>query len=139
MDGLSRWKSVLLVLATFVVGAVTGALLVMGSAKDEMLRQQDPRLWFSNTPQRWISEMQLTPDQEQKIRPILHQIDDELKNLRALDLRETDGILSRGKDRITRLLNPDQREKMDKAFERRKQRVREWLGIEEKQERNENL
>jgi len=128
----------LLVLATFVVGAVTGALLVMGSAKDEMLRQQDPRLWFSNTPQRWISEMQLTSDQEQKIRPILHQIDDELKNLRALDLRETDGILSRGKDRITPLLNPDQREKMDKAFERRKQRVREWLGIEEEQKRKDS-
>lgn len=125
-------------LATFVVGAVTGALLVMGSAKDEMLRQQDPRLWFSNTPQRWISEMQLTSDQEQKIRPILHQIDDELKNLRALDLRETDGILSRGKDRITPLLNPDQREKMDKAFERRKQRVREWLGIEEEQKRKDS-
>ena len=123
-------------LATFVVGGVTGALLVMGSAKDEMLRQQDPRLWFSNTPQRWISEMQLTSDQEQKIRPILHQIDDELKNLRALDLRETDGILSRGKDRITPLLNPDQREKLDKAFEFRKQRVREWLGIEEEQKRN---
>ena len=82
--------------------------------------------------------MQLTSDQEQKIRPILHQIDDELKNLRALDLRETDGILSRGKDRITPLLNPDQREKMDKAFERRKQRVREWLGIEEEQKRKDS-
>ena len=126
----------MLVLATFVVGAVTGALFVMGSAKDEMLRNGDPRRWFSNTPTRWMSEMKLTSDQEQKIRPILRQIDDELTNLRALDLRETDGILSRGEDRIMPMLNPDQREKMDKAFERRRQRVREWLGIEDDQKRN---
>src|SRR2546423_1287305 len=136
MDGPSRWKSVLLVLATFVVGAVTGAFLVMGSAKDEMLRQQDPRRWFSNTPQRWMSEMQLTSDQEQKLRPILHQIDGELQNLRALDLRETDGILSRGEDRISPLLRPEQREKMHKTFEFRKKRVREWLGVEDEQQRD---
>src|SRR5205823_4055999 len=83
-------KIAFLVLATFVAGAVTGAFFVMGSAKDEMRRNRDPRRFFSNTPDRWQSEMKLTPDQAQKIRPILQQIDDELTNLRALDLRETE-------------------------------------------------
>ena len=129
MNGLSRWKVVLLVLATFVVGAVTGAFFVIGSAKDEMRRNRDPRRWFSNTPERWVSEMKLTPDQEQKVRPILQQIDDELTNLRALDLRETEGILSRGEDRINAILKPDQREQLHKSFELRRQRVRDWLGV----------
>jgi Spy/CpxP family protein refolding chaperone len=131
MNGPSRWKVVLLVLATFVVGAVTGAFFVMGSAKDEMQRTGDPRRWFSNTPDRWRSEMKLTPDQEQKIRPILQQIDNELTNLRALDLRETEGILSRGEDRIDAIVKPEQRERLHQTFERRRQRVREWLGVED--------
>jgi len=129
MNGLSRWKVVLLVLATFVVGAVTGAFFVMGSAKDEMLRNGDPRRFFSNTPERWVSEMKLTPDQQQKIRPILRQIDDELTNLRAMDLRETNGILSRGEDRIDAIVTPEQRPRLRQTFERRRQRVREWLGV----------
>jgi len=87
----------------------------MGSAKDEMRRNRDPRRWFSNTPDR----------------PILQQIDDELTNLRALDLRETEGILSRGEDRINAILTPEQRPQLHQTFELRRQRVRDWLGVNE--------
>jgi len=105
----------------------------MGSAKDEMRRNRDPRRFFSNTPDRWQSEMKLTPGQAQKIRPILQQIDDELTNLRALDLRETEGILSRGEDRINAILTPEQRPRLHQTFEQRRQRVRDWLGVEDQQ------
>ena len=135
MNGLSRWKIAFLVLATFVAGAVTGAYFVIGSAKDEMRRNRDPRRFFSNTPDRWVSDMKLTPDQEQKVRPILQQIDDELTNLRALDLRETEGILSRGEDRIKTLLKPDQQEKLRQTFERRRQHVRDWLSLDNQEKR----
>jgi hypothetical protein len=135
MNGLNRWKVVLLVLATFAVGAVTGAFFVMGSAKDEMRRNRDPRRFFSNTPDRWVSEMRLTPDQDQKIRPILRQIDDELTNLRALDLRETEGILTRGEDRIKAMVRPDQQELLRKTFELRRERVRDWLGVNDEQKK----
>ena len=105
----------------------------MGSAKDEMRRNRDPRRFFSNTPDRWQSEMKLTPDQAQKIRPILQQIDNELTNLRALDLRETEGILSRGEDRINAILTPEQRPRLHQTFEQRRQRVRDWLGVNDQQ------
>ena len=105
----------------------------MGSAKDEMRRNRDPQRFFSNTPDRWRSEMKLTPDQEQKIRPILQQIDDELTNLRALDLRETEGILSRGEDRINAILTPEQRPRLHQTFGQRRQRVRDWLGVNDQE------
>jgi len=105
----------------------------MGSAKDEMRRNRDPRRFFSNTPDRWQSEMKLTPDQAQKIRPILQQIDDELTNLRALDLRETEGILSRGEDRINVILTPEQRPRLHQTFGQRRQRVRDWLGVNDQE------
>lgn len=131
MDAAGRWKVAFLVLASFVVGAVTGAFLTMGSAKDEMRRQRDPLRWFSSTPERWRSEMKLTPDQDQKIRPILQQIDDELTNRRAADLRETEGILSRGEDRIAGILTPDQVPRLHQTFEQRRQRLRDWMGANE--------
>lgn len=77
--------------------------------------------------------MKLTPDQEQKIRPILQQIDDELTNLRAMDLRETEGILSRGEDRINGILTPAQRPRLHQTFEQRRQRVRDWLGVNDQE------
>ena len=102
-----------------------------------MRRTRDPRRFFSDTPERWVSNMQLTPDQEQKVRPILRQIDDELTNLRALDLRETEGILSRGEDRIKAFLKPEQQDKLRKTFEQRRQRVRDWLGLNDEQNKAE--
>jgi hypothetical protein len=133
MNSVGRWKVAFLVLASFVAGAVTGAFLIMGSAKDEMRSQRDPLRWFSDTPDRWRTEMNLSPDQDQKIRPILQQIDDELTNRRAVDLRETEGILSRGEDRISRILRPDQEPRLHQTFERRRQRLRDWMGVNEPQ------
>lgn len=103
--------------------------MIMGSAKDEIRQQRDPLRWFSNTPDRWRSEMRLTPDQDQKIRPVLQQIDDELANRRAVDMRETEGILSRGEDRLSHILTPDQRPRLHQTFEQRRQRLREFMGV----------
>jgi len=103
----------------------------MGSAKDEIRRQRDPVRWFSNTPDRWRSEMKLTPDQDREIRPILQEIDTELANRRAVDTRETEGILSRGEDRIAAILRPEQRPQLHQTFEQRRQRLRDWMGIKD--------
>ena len=137
MNGFNRWKIAFLVLATFVVGAVTGAFFIMGSAKDEMRRTRDPRRFFSNTPDRWVTDMKLTPDQEQKVRPILQQIDDELTNQRALQSREAEGILSRGEDRLKGVVRPDQQDKLHQTFEQRRQRVRDWLGVNDQEKKAE--
>ena len=118
MNAVSRWKIAFLVLASFVAGAITGAFLIMGSAKDEMRRERDPLRWFTNIPDRWRSDMKLTADQDQKIRPILQEIDDELTNRRAVSLRETEGILSRGEDRIAAILGPEQRPQLHQTFEK---------------------
>jgi len=111
----------------------------MGSAKDEMRRQRDPLRWFSNTPERWRTEMKLTPDQDQKLRPILQQIDDELANRRAVDLRETEGILTRGEDRLSAILTPDQRPRLHQTFEQRRQRLRDWMGVNDQQTPSDSL
>jgi hypothetical protein len=66
---------------------------------------------------RWRENLRLKPEQEDKARPILQQAADELSNLRSLDLRETDGILSRAQDRLKPILAEDQRERFQELRE----------------------
>ncbi len=76
-------------------------------------------------------DLRLKPEQSERVKPMLRQMADEFGNLRALDLRETGGILSRGQDRMNPILEPDQRARLQQIIEERMQRVREWLGISE--------
>jgi hypothetical protein len=77
--------------------------------------------------------LRLKPEQAEKVKPILRQIDAEFGNLRSLDLRETEGILSRGQDRMNPILEPEQRERLQEITEEHKRRVRQWLDLGEPQ------
>jgi len=80
---------------------------------------------------RWLAYLHLTPDQDQKLRPIIEQVDNELRNLRALDLCEIEGILDRAQDRMNAVLTPDQRERLRQMLEERKQRLGQWFNVPE--------
>ncbi len=80
---------------------------------------------------RWLAHLHLTPDQDQKLRPIIEQADNELRNLRALDLREIEGILDRVQDRMNAVLTPDQQERLQQMLEERKQRLEQWFNVPE--------
>jgi len=51
------------------------------------------------------------------------EADDELRNLYALNLRETNEILDRAQDRMSPILAPDQRAKSQKLIEERERRI----------------
>lgn len=74
---------------------------------------------------RWRENLRLKPEQEDKAWPILQQAADELSNLRSLDLRETDGILSRAQDRLKPILAEDQRERFQELREEYKRQQAE--------------
>ena len=96
-----------------------------------MRRPEAQRESFNLAMDRLQKDLRLKPEQVEKVRPILRQMDDELSNLRSLDLRETDGILSRAKDRIDPILTPDQRPQLQQIVEERQRRVRQWLNVPE--------
>ena len=59
----------------------------------------------------------------------MRQADDELRNLYALNLRETNGILDRAQDRMSPILQPDQRAKLQKLIEERERRIEQWFTL----------
>jgi len=72
---------------------------------------------------RLAARLRLTPEQDQKLRPIVQQADDELRNLYALNLRDTNGILDRAQDRMSPTLQSDQRAKSQKLIEERERPI----------------
>jgi len=131
MNALDRWKIVLTLIAIFVAGAVTGGFFTIRAVKYETSRRSEERLEMPFAVDRWLARLHLTPDQDQKLRPIIEQADNELRNLRALDLREIEGILDRAQDRMNPVLTPDQRERLRQMLEERKQRLGQWFNVPE--------
>ena len=80
---------------------------------------------------RWRARLHLTPDQDQELRPIMQQADNELRNLRPLDLREIKGILDRAEERVNPVLTPDRRQRLQQMLEDRKQRLDQWFNVPE--------
>ena len=131
MNATDRWKIVLTLIAIFVAGAVTGGILTIRAMKYEMPRRIEVPPGTPFSVDRWLAHLHLTPNQDQKVRPIIEQVDNELRNLRALDLREIEGILDRAQDRMNAVLTPDQRERLRQMLEERKQRLEQWFNVPE--------
>lgn len=129
MNSIARWKIVVSLAVIFLAGSMTGALFTIALAKHEVRRQSDPTQWFQLTMQRWKTRLRLTPAQEEKLKPIVQETVEELRTLRASDLRQTDEILARAKARIDPELTPEQRSRLQKMQEARKRRLQEWLNI----------
>jgi hypothetical protein len=129
MNSIARWKIVVSLVVIFLAGSITGALFTIAIAKHEVRRQSDPTQWFQLTMQRWKTRLRLTPAQEEKLKPIVQETVEELRTLRASDLRQTDEILARARTRIEPELTPEQRVRLQKMQEARKRRLQEWLNI----------
>jgi hypothetical protein len=128
MNQLARWKFVLLVIAIFVAGAVTGGFLTKGEAQETLGQMRDPQRWFVPAVDRWRKQLNLTSEQQEKIKPILQQMSDEFSNARSVYLREINLILSRAQDRIKPLLGPDQQTQLQQIIDDRRQRIGEWVN-----------
>jgi len=131
MNALAPWKVVLSVIAIFGAGALTGGFLTNRTIKDAIRRSEEPRKALTLTADRIQEDLRLKPEQAKKIEPILRQVNTEFSNLLSLDLREREGILSRGQDRMNPILDPDQRAWLQEIIEEEKGRVRLWLGAGE--------
>ena len=129
MNTIARWKIVFSLAAIFFAGSVTGALFTISIAKHEVRRQSDPTQWFQLTMNRWKTRLHLTAAQEEKLKPIVEATVNELRTLRAGDLRQTDEILARAQARIDPELAPEQRARLQKMRDARRRRLQEWLNI----------
>jgi hypothetical protein len=131
MNALARWKVVLALIATFAAGAMTGGFLTGRVIKDAVRHAEQPRQPSALTVDRLRKDLHLKTEQADKLGPVLTQMDDELSNLRSLDLRETDGIFSRAKARVDPIIAPEQRQQLQQILDEHRRHFEEALRVPE--------
>jgi hypothetical protein len=132
MNAVSRWKILLALIATFAAGALAGSFLTGRATRDAVRRAEQPRQPSTLTANRLQRELRLNPERANKIGFILTQMENELNNLHSLDVRETDGIFSRAKDRMEPIVAPDQRPRLQKILDEHRRRFEETPWIVER-------
>ena len=116
-------------IATFAAGALTGGFLAGRASRDAVRRAEQPRQPSALTADQLQRQLHLKQEQTDKIKSLLTQMDNELNNLRSLDVRETDGIFARAKDRMDPIIAPDQRPRLQEILDEHKRRFEKtsWL------------
>ena len=112
-------------IATFATGAITGGFLTGRVNKNAVRRAEQPRQSAPLTVNQLQRQLQLKPEQADKIASILTQMENELNNLRSLDVRETDGIFARAKDRMEPIIAPDKRPRLQEILDEHRRRFEE--------------
>jgi len=104
----SKATCVMTITLVFLTGALAGAV-GMNLGLHKYMHRPDPfytvggkEIWL----QRWKKELQLTPEQSQEMATILDDFATYYRN-----------VLSDGKGRILRILNPEQQKKLNQLLE----------------------
>jgi Spy/CpxP family protein refolding chaperone len=102
MNNLTRWKLVGYMTALFVAGAAAGALATRPSPPK-------PKLDLTESIRRHLQhKLNLTPEQQQKIEPLVEAAGDKIKTLQDTSLKEITQVSDALDAQIAPMLNPDQ-------------------------------
>src|SRR5204862_7467525 len=106
-------------------GPLSGSFPTGRVNKNAVRRAEQPRQSAPLTVNQLQRQLQLKPEQADKIASILTQMENELNNLRSLDVRETDGIFARAKDRMEPIIAPDKRPRLQEILDEHRRRFEE--------------
>lgn len=124
------WKLVLALIGIFIAGSVTGGFVSLRIAKERVQQRRPmPEQWGPQRLKALGKELALTPDQMDKIRPIIRRDTDELNKLRQGTMEKTRDIFIKMERDIAQHLTPEQRAKYEQMLKER--RAREQRMIKE--------
>ena len=125
MNRFSKLKIASYLVAIFLAGGVTGALVMVVVAKRIISAQMKPE----KMADRWCRELEttlkLTPEQFQKIKPI---VNDTLDQLRSVMTEQLSTTISNGNARIAGELTAEQKVKFEQMVKEREEMMRRSLG-----------
>ena len=113
MNSLTKSKIALYLAVIFTAGGITGTVIAWGSAKRKMLQPASMETVCSFMEDRLKSRLDLTPEQLQKIKPILNQPAREMKAIHAKTMEEIDQTIQRANKQIARELTEEQKRKLE--------------------------
>lgn len=132
MSFLRHWKIAASLIALFIVGMVTGAVLTVAVVK-KIARDNDN--WPVATYRLYKKRLKLTPEQEQKLRPTFELAGEELRGIRRDTMHDIFEVIRRANVEIEKELTPEQKVEFDKLRED----IRKHLEERRKETKNPKL
>lgn len=125
MNRLSKLKITGYLVAIFLAGGVTGALLTCVIGKSIVMSQMKPEKMADRWCRELESSLKLTPEQSQKIQPIVYDL---LNQVRSVMTEQLSTTISNGNARIAAELTPEQKVKFEQMVREREEMMRRKLG-----------
>lgn len=125
------WKVGLSLAAIFLAGVAVGSLLTIGVIRNKIRQNdQDSSRLAQAVMQRLESELRLSPDQREKLRPIVERAGDQFRGLQVLALARAKRILQEVDGKVSEHLTAEQRARLEQLVRERQDRFRRFLGRE---------
>ena len=121
---LPNWKVSLSLVAIFLAGAITGAVLTLRVVKRVAAQQGQFEKWPSLILSRMQSRLKLTPEQTARIQPAVDQAARDLRDLRASAGTTILATLATLETQIERELTPEQKPPFEKIRRDLRNRIR---------------
>jgi flagellar motility protein MotE (MotC chaperone) len=124
------WKLTISFALLFVIGAFCGATitLTVGSLHQFTAKTPGPVTWEQAAMKNLTRQLDLTPEQQEKVRVPIHDAIEKLRAVRQRTLQETNEAFDETLGELAPLLTQEQQKKLDEFRARRMARVRAALA-----------
>ena len=119
---MKKWKVILAMVGIFAAGAVTGAVLAAKAIQKVAERNLSPERWPASLVENYKRRLDLTPEQIEKMRPVVEEARREWRATMGAAIRGYAGIVQRLDQELTPLLTPEQLEKHQQLREEMRKR-----------------
>lgn len=121
------WKVILAFTGIFLAGILVGSLITLRVGKSFAQRLPMGEQYGPKLMQRLVTQLDLTPEQQEKIKPIVEQAAEQLRELRRTTQRTSTTVLERMQGDIGAVLTPEQKAKFDEQVAQQRERVKHFM------------
>jgi Spy/CpxP family protein refolding chaperone len=120
------WKLTISFALLFVIGALCGATitLTLGSRHQFNAKAPPAVAWEQSAMKNLTNQLSLTPEQQEKVRPTIHDAIESIRAIRQKTVMETNDAFNQALAGLKPLLTPEQQVKLDEFRARRTARLR---------------
>lgn len=118
------WKLVLALLGIFVAGGVTGTFVTLRFGREWVMKRPSPEQWEANHMKRLSERLELAPNQQDELRPIVRRNMEELTQVRNHCITTTRAVFEKMEREISEKLNPAQLVKFEKLNKEMRERAK---------------
>jgi Spy/CpxP family protein refolding chaperone len=130
MKALRHWKAILVLVLVFAAGAVTGSVLSMVHFRHAFERGLTVENWTAGVMKILQKDLNLTPEQEPKVRAIVEETGDQFRQTFGKAIRVSGTNMVASWHRIDQVLTPEQHVIHQRKCEEFREKVKKTLKVE---------